>query len=354
MTSPERSRIGRTGRVSVRLGLPMVAQARAAGLGEGVLLEAAGLQGLDLADPDARMSHADWVALLELGAELTDDPRFGLHAAEHLAPENDSVVLLLIRSQPSVVDALARIEQSYRLAHDSLTMNLEIEGRSARCWITFAPGLAYPPMLAEYQLASWAVLGRQVLGDQARPTLCRFKHPAPTETGEFDRVLGCPSEFGTERNEMTFPASTLEAPFQTANPLLGDILFQELKRLEDRLIDDSDLVRRCTRWITTEIHAGRDANLDGLAAELRVGRRTLRRRLEAEGTTHRALVDDVRRELAMSHVEEGKLSLDEISFLLGFSETSAFRRAFKRWTGHTPSQHRRALATTTPRRGHRH
>ncbi|HEY7817075.1 MAG TPA: helix-turn-helix domain-containing protein, partial [Vicinamibacteria bacterium] len=98
---------------------------------------------------------------------------------------------------------------------------------------------------------------------------------------------------------------------------------------------------RLRRLLTEELCGGRPT-LEHLAARLHMSPRTLHRRLDDEGTTFRRIVTDVRRETAERHLREPVLAIGEIAFLLGFSEASAFHRAFKRWTGRRPLEYRRA------------
>jgi AraC-like DNA-binding protein len=329
-----------------RIALPIVAQLEKAGANVGAVLAAAGLERGQLEDPDARIDHERWVALLEIGAEATHDPDFGLHAAERLSPRSYPLPALLILSLPTVGEGLDRLSRYFRIVHEGMAVRVLLDGVQARCRLEFSPGLAHPGVLAEHMLAYGSVLGQQFLGQEAPgPLEARFAHAPPASTAEHQRVIRAPVVFGTEHTEMVFSSAMLAVPLGSANTHLSSLLEGEARRLADRLPRDGTVAGQCATWIRAELPTGREPRLDTIADALRMGARTLRRRLEEEGTTLRAVVDDVRREIAEERVRSGELSLDEIALLLGFSEAAAFRRAFKRWTGRTPSQYRRARSS---------
>ncbi len=337
----------RSARLMARIALPIVAQIEQSGAGIDAVLAGAGVRRAELEDPDARIEHERWVALLELGAEATADPCFGVHAAEQLSRRSYSLPALFIQSQPTLAEGLARLDRYFPIVHEGMELGLSMESGMGRCRIGFLPGLAYPRVLAEHMAAFGSVLGVQLLGnDCPRPLEVRFAYPPPVSTREHQRVIRGPVVFGAEHTEIVFDPRVLDLPLDSANSHLGAILEDEARRLAERLPDGGTILGRCVTWIRSEVHAGREPRLAGLANELRLGERTLRRRLETGGTTLRELVDGVRREMAQAHVGSGRLSLDEIALLLGFSEAAAFRRAFKRWTGQSPSEYRRE---TNPR-----
>ncbi|MBK7974535.1 MAG: AraC family transcriptional regulator ligand-binding domain-containing protein [Deltaproteobacteria bacterium] len=342
MSDWTRPRPGRTARLMGRIALPIVAQLEQGGADVERVLAAAGLKRAQLEDPDVRIDHERWVALLEIGARATGDPCFGLHAAEQLSRRSYSLPALFIQAQPTLGEGLRRLDRYFHIVHEGMQLALLLDGDRARVRLDFLPGLAQPRILAEHMIAFGSVLGVQLFGAECpRPREVRFAHAPPASTAEHERVIRGPVRFGTEHTEIAFDTATLSLPLDSANPHLGAILEDEARRLAERLPSGATLVGRCAAWVRSQVHAGREPRITDMAAELALGERTLRRRLESEGTSVRALVDEVRREMASAHVASGRLSLDEIALLLGFSEAAAFRRAFRRWTGQSPSQFRR-------------
>ena len=336
-------RLRRT-RLTARVALPALAYLREVGANVDEVITRAGLARATLENPDARIDHERWVALLEIGMAATRDPYFGLHAAEHVSPELDSLPALLIRSASSMADGYAQVKRYLQLAHEGMIVEVRVEGKVARVTLSFQPGLAHPRVVSEFVIASWAVLGIQVLGPDSPPVEARFTHAPPESTTEHERVLGCPAVFAAAATELVVQADSLDAPVESASSLVRALLEDEARRLAERIPSDDTILARSVAWIRGELHVGREPRLSALADHLHMSDRTARRQLGAGGTTFRGLVDDVRREIAEGHLVAGRLSIDEISLLLGFSETVTFRRAFKRWTGRSPSEVRRERA----------
>jgi AraC-like DNA-binding protein len=140
------------------------------------------------------------------------------------------------------------------------------------------------------------------------------------------------------------PRTALEAPLVSSDPSLLAILTRAAEELQKRAPGESGIVPQVAR-ILRDVLREEEANVDQVAKRLGMTSRSLQRRLKDEGTTFQAVRDDTRHALARRYLDD-RLSIAEISFLLGFSEPSAFFRAFKRWTGTTPIEaRRRAVAT---------
>jgi AraC-like DNA-binding protein len=124
-----------------------------------------------------------------------------------------------------------------------------------------------------------------------------------------------------------------------ADPRLCALLDRQASELLARLPRADALTERTRQAVHEAIRAG-DPTLERTARALGMSTRSLQRHLRAQGTTHRRIVDEVRREMAIGYVERAELGLSEVAFVTGFTEAAAFHRAFKRWTGRTASAFR--------------
>ena len=140
-------------------------------------------------------------------------------------------------------------------------------------------------------------------------------------------------------NALVFPAWSHMSLSATADAELSAILARHAQHLLEQLPPVNDFVAHVRRLVAEEL-AGGDPSAEHIAARLHMSARTLRRRLQEHGARHKLLLDELRRELAIRYLSEERLEIAEVAFLLGFSEASAFHRAFKRWTGRTPSDYR--------------
>ena len=145
-------------------------------------------------------------------------------------------------------------------------------------------------------------------------------------------------------NEDAFVLSVRDAdrPLPSANKRLA-AMFDKLLTEELGRLDKSDVVSRCRAEVLQHVESG-EVTEENMARRLHMSRRTLQRRLEEADTTYLKLVDDTRKDLALRYIEDPHRSITDVAFTLGFSQQSAFTRAFKRWTGVNPTEYRSKLS----------
>jgi AraC-like DNA-binding protein len=179
----------------------------------------------------------------------------------------------------------------------------------------------------------------QLSGSDKRPHEVRFRHEQPEYADEYERVYGCPVRFAQIANEIVFARRLLDLPQLHRDELLLDLL----RERADQLLADTHATERLAERI-----------VDGLKLELQLGGtdparvaqrlgmtlRSLQRRLQASSLSLSRLIDEARREEACAALRRGDVPIKDLAHRLGFSEPSAFHRAFKRWTGMTPAQFR--------------
>jgi AraC-like DNA-binding protein len=314
---------------------------RVAGVDPDAVLRDAGVSRETLADvngwiPVDAMAHA-WTLVSERAADVD----FGLHAAETLPVGVFGVLEFATMSSPNIQGTLERVARYYRLMGAMSEIALEIGRDSAR--VVLRPAVPIDPARLrhyhEYTVAFLVSRGRMLGGDAVAPSEVRFMHPAPASTAEHARVLRAPVRFGQPVNELVVPRAVLDIPLPFADAATSEAL----GRAGETLLSASphDVVARARAAARTALDTG-DASLETVARSLHVGARTLQRRLGERGTSYARVLDEVRRETAQRWLEQGSMSFGEIAFGLGFSEPSAFHRAFKRWTGRTPRSYRAA------------
>ena len=238
--------------------------------------------------------------------------------------------------------ALGRLARFVPVINDGITFSLDPAGDQ----LVFALQTdAYPALLLaqEDSLWSWIVgFCRLAAGPHLDPLEVRLLHPEVPCKGEYFGFFRCPMRFNSEHSAILFSQADLDRPLPAAN--------RELARANDHILADflgnlhtSDLITKVKTAIAEELPSGAPTE-ERIAKAVYLSPRTLHRRLSAEDTTYSKLLDAVRRELAERYITDPDISLQEISSLLGFSEPSAFSRAFRRWTGQPPSAARDAAA----------
>jgi AraC-like DNA-binding protein len=194
----------------------------------------------------------------------------------------------------------------------------------------------------EYAFASLMLTGRSASGRTHAPHMVEFAFEEPADTSEQTRVFQCPIRWGATRTAIAFSAGQLDTPLAHANPALSATLHRHAEQLLAGMSSSRTFASRVREHVVAALQTA-EPTAEDVARGLKMSERTLRRRLQEDGTSFTDLVSDVRRELSLSYLNDQRLSLTEIAFLLGFSNVSAFHRAFRRWTGVTPSEHRRKI-----------
>lgn len=297
-----------------------------------------------LADAEARVSPAQFCVAWAETIRLSGDPALALSIAKETPIGAFGVVEYVCRAAPTVREALRQWVRYLGILDDAVEVGLiELDGR---------PGYAALRVLMESEAPTpashelcFAVLARQgqaMLPGRFRVSEVCFDHRVPVDqVAPYRAFFECEVRFGAPYTEMIFEHGVLDAKLPSGDEKLLAILVPVASAQRERAAPPALLTDQVRRALRSALSSD-DAQLDTVARRLGMTGRSLQRRLKDEGTVFQALRDELRRELA-DHYLGQRLSFAEISFLLGFSEPSAFFRAFKRWTGLTPLERRETL-----------
>jgi AraC-like DNA-binding protein len=292
-----------------------------------------------LADADARISVELYYRLWREGAALTGDPEFGLHAGERMPVGVFDVLDYLLRSSRDVGDAIANTMRYFRIMSEAAELALEVDGdRACVRQRLVADAHGVPRQVGECFLSVIVARWRGIVGTAWPLRAVTFMHPRPADTREHHRIFGAEVWFDRDCNSLAFDADLLAAPFATADPALNELLGRHAERLLHALPASEAFPDRVRHAIARGAEAG-EFSVQAVAARMRLSRRTLQRKLGEHGLAADTMIEDARRTLALRYLEEHKLAIAEVAALVGFSELSAFYRAFKRWTGTTPRRY---------------
>ena len=330
--------------VSVLAVRPMIHGFERLGVPRATSLAAAHLSERELADPDARVLPGQlWRLWLE-ALELTRDPCLGLNLAQVVKPGDYGVIGYIVLSSASVREALTRVGRYHALLADAVRYSVEEVDGGFVLRHEFAGGGGAPGPMAAYVLAVPYLLMKRAFG--FAPTLreVRMVCEPPADTVAYERVFQAPVRFGADQNALTIRA-VLDAPMPTSDPALVSVLEGYADSLLDNLPAMGSLVASVAGLIRQGLSEG-PPGVDQLSRQLAISPRTLRRRLREEDTSVSAIVTQVRHQLALEYLSSGDISASEIAYLLGFSDPTAFQRAFKRWQGCAPIEHRRRMRSS--------
>jgi AraC-like DNA-binding protein len=331
-------------RIRAGAALGMLDFLRASGGRPEPVLAAAGLTESDLADPDRMLQLEGVLRLAAAVAEAVDDAHFGLHYGLGWDLGGGLGILsYAVLNAPTVGTALRNFERYARAHIQGGRIQLEVDGTDAR--LVYETG-ARDAELARPHVEGAAVVGLRILqhliGADFRPRYVAFRHRAPRDTREHARIFGAPVRFGqTVDCALAFPRSELGRLVAGADRRLLPLVERHLDELLASDPEDEWLQR--VRGCIAESLCDGAPDIARVAKQLGTSVRTLQRRLDDHGVVFKELVAQIRRELADRYLAENKASLTEIAFLLGYSELSAFDRAFRRWTGSTPRAVRSTL-----------
>jgi len=331
--------------VAASIGAMILAAARAMGADPALLASRAAFDVSRASDPDARIALHTETLLWDEAARLTGDGVFGLHAAERLCPGAFDVIDYAVRTAPTLRAGLERLARYNRLVHDAAVFSLVRDGDHLRVEHSLQ-GVKQSRHAAEFTLASTLVVGAQINDSPIWPTKVTFQHAAHAPMVEYLRLFGVPPSFSAPTNTLVFSLELLEQPLPKSDPLLSRVIERHAEALLVARPAPAETTAARVRRILCETMGKDDAavTLTGAANRLRMSERSLQRRLAEEAQTFDVLLDELRHELAARYLADKKLAIAEVAFLLGYSEPSAFHRAFKRWTGKTPTQARERAA----------
>jgi AraC-like DNA-binding protein len=296
---------------------------------------------IDGFDPETRLPIETVHELLRGTIVMTGDEDIGLKAAELIERGDYGALEYAGSTARTNAEAFELIGRYMRLINDALSFSIRTDGEQAV--IELESAVVLPRAAEDFEVAAFYVASKPHVPDETPPFEVRFQHAQPANTQLYTRVF---SERATVRFDQpvagfAFPRELLARPLPSADPKLHAVIRQHAERLLAELPKAESMTARVRELLMDGLPSGK-ASADHIANALHVSASTLTRRLEREGTNFKALHDDLRRSLALRYVAESDLSLAEIAFLLGFSQTAAFHRAFKRWTERTPLEYRNA------------
>jgi AraC-like DNA-binding protein len=301
----------------------------------------AGIEPAALEDPDARVSREALTRLWELAVAATGDEAFGLTAARYATQTTFHALGYAVLASSTLKEAFERIIRYRRLIGDVIELELVAENDRYRFVVDVSAPPGAPDQAVDATMAVCVRQARMLTGDRDfAPLAVMLERAEPEDATAFRQVFRAPVSFSEDSNVLEFSREDFEKRLPTGNGELArqndHVVLGYLARLEK-----ASLVTRVKKALLDALPNGAPSRR-AVARSLGMSERSMQRHLAAEGVSYKALLDDARMSLARDYVREGRLSVTEIAFVLGFADTSTFSRAFKRWTGMGPTAFRAA------------
>lgn len=300
------------------------------------LVQQAGMDLRLLDDPTARYPLEQTTRLWRLAVAATGDPCFGLRVASAVTPTTFHALGYSLIASSTLKEAFERVVRYFHIVTDAAELELGRSGNEYHFLVRHLEGLRPADESVDSFVSLLVRTCRGLAGPACTPLRIEFAHRRPADCACFERVLRAPLRFDAALTRLVFAAADFERPLEGANPELArhndQIVIRHLARL-----DAGNLRRRIEALLIERLPQG-EPSQDAVAAALHLSTRSLQRRLAASSTSYKEILDALRRSLATSYLADPSYSVSEVTYLLGFSDTSSFSRAFRRWTGKAPSE----------------
>ncbi len=335
----------RLGDLSVGFVHSLVDAVRSYGQDPTPLLEQYALDAARLAEAGARLSIPRYMRLGHGAIQLTGDPALGLRMGRLSRLSQAGLAGVTAAQAPTVREAarcLTRFEALYGSNYRGQSSFHEDASGAWLCFYSISPYNAYNRFVVDSIISGWlqqlSSVADQVI--HAEQIDIEFQRP---DYHEAYAVLGpAPIQFGAEQNQLRLSQASLGLRNPQHCPSTWRHLVQLCERELEQLTRTRSLRERIIQMLGPLLNGGREPDLEEVAMRLKLPTWTLRRKLAEEGTQFRAILNDTRRDLAMTYIRDTELAFGEIAYLLGFASAEAFQRAFKRWNGQTPGDFRRS------------
>ncbi len=303
------------------------------------LFHQAGLDPELLSDPNARYPVTGTAHLWQLAVAETGDDAIGVAVAGNVGPTTFHALGYSLSASGSLQEAFDRIVRYFRIVTDAADVAFEREDGVSWFRARIPPSKPIPaPEAIDAFMALIVRLCRDLYGPTLNPLRVELERARPRNVERFEAYFQAPVEFGAAENALCFPVEAVDRRLPGGNPELARINDQVVREYLARL--DRENISNRVHVLLTQLLPSGTASQENVARAMHMSLRSLQRRLSEEGVTYKSVLDDTRKELALSYMREGGHSVGELTYLLGFSDSSSFARAFKRWTGKSPRQYR--------------
>jgi AraC-like DNA-binding protein len=302
-------------------------------------LRSIGIDPASVKSPDAYIPLETYLRIQEEAARCANDPYFGLHAGEHAELGVWSILGYLMMNCRTLGEAFEKSSRYHRIIGNLIQARPELHFQKIKI-VFFTP--PHAPEMSRHCMdtvfSGTVRMMKTLTGAALHPLEVTYTYPAPESGTEYERIFRCPVHFGRRENSFTIDWSYINKPILMANAGL----LEYFETYAQNFLAQMELSREHTRAVTRILLSRLDdetLSIEKVAKEMAVSVRTLQKRLEAEGTVFSELLRETRERLARQYLREN-YTVEEITYLLGFSEPSVFRKAFKKWAGVTPKEYR--------------
>ncbi len=334
------------------------AHAQNAGIDIAPLLRRSGLTLSDIEDENVKLSVASQIKCVNLLAQALDDRLLGFHVALDMDLRRTGFLYYVAASSAVLGDAVRRIARYSTMFNEGIKLETDF-GDVLRIGFEYT-GISRRS--DRHQIEAWTTAitrcFREITGRELQPLEVKIIHQRIPQSAEIDSFFGRAVEFGANADEVAFAGEAAKLPIVNADRYLNKLLIGYCEEVLARRKARLGAVQADVENALAALLPHGQTGIESVARKLRIGPRTLQRKLAAEGVTFAGILEDLRFALAKHYLAEQDLSISRIAWMLGYTEVSAFSHAFRRWSGRPPraarSQQRRpGVAVRAGRRARR-
>jgi len=305
------------------------------------ILDRVGIPQSALEDTKTRFPKRRFQALWQVASKVIGDPAIALRVSTMVRANALGIIGYLASASDSRRNAFEVVKGLTPLLWEDVECDLESGSEVAFIRCRTGSDLQGSHFTTEYAVGLTVTMSRVLGGGRSDPLEARFSYSAPAYADEYERILRLPIRFDAGEDGVLFPIAMMDSSNPSADAALRQLLERYAADQLAEIPTSARFSQRIRACILSMLPLGK-LTADAVAAQFSMSNRTLRRRLQQEATSYQEILDDVRAELASHYLTNEKRRIDEIAFLLGFSDPSAFTKAFRRWTGETPADFARA------------
>lgn len=295
-----------------------------------------------LQDETSRLRGADLIRLMRAVMRQTEDEFIGLATDARSKPGTFSMMAHAVINCANLEQAIRRSAAFYELFETPIAIEFSHDAHEGRLSFKFGQQAPDEDVVQEVMVFVSLRFWSWLVGRRLQPLVIEFAGPAPAHAAEFQAFFKCPVVYDADCSQIRFPAAWLSLPLAQTPLSLSRFLRDSVALIIRGGAEPVSLADQVRTMLSKE-QGQLFPELQVVAKRLSVSPQTLRRRLKEEHTSYQALKDEIREKAAKFYLAKPALSVDEIALMMGFSEASAFHRAFKKWTGMTPLACRREL-----------
>lgn len=325
--------------VPVNVSATMIRVGMEKGLQQQVLLQNTGITPDMLADPAARLTYQQVLLLAENLIRHYPGKTVGLDLGAAVNINQYGMLGYAILSCADIRSALKLGLKYHPLIDPAFTFEVVDQGETTAIRLTtHIPIDPIYRMLCDIFVVNFASIGRFLTGRDLQPIEVHMNHPAPDYVDAYNDYFNAPILFDQPRTELIIDSAVLDLPVIMADQATAAMAENQCAEILDRMGPKEGITAKVRRILLS--NPGQFPPVDVVASHLATSTRTLSRSLQEIGTSYQRILDEVRKEMAIEYLRNSSLPIEEIAALVGYSDPSNFRKAFRRWTGHAPSYYR--------------